>query len=265
MIPKIIHYCWFGGKPLPELALKCIASWKKYCSDYKIFEWNEKNIDLESNMYIKEAYIAKKWAFITDYVRLFVIFKYGGIYMDTDVEILKPLDEFLEHKAFSGFESNNAIPTGIMGGVANHIWYKNLLDYYKGRHFILADGNFDITTNVTTITEITKNLYNIKLNNTFQELRDGVVFYPSEVFCPKDYRTGKIAITNNTYCIHHFSGSWLKPPSRFYLKVRNASIKLFGEHLGKIIVAPLLIATVFLSEGFSGLAKSIHAILKRKK
>ena len=111
MIPKIIHYCWFGGKPLPELAQKCIASWKKYCPDYEIKEWNESNFNLNSCDYVREAYEAKKWAFITDYVRLYAMVTEGGIYMDTDVEVIKPLDPFLKHKAFSGFEDEVSIPT----------------------------------------------------------------------------------------------------------------------------------------------------------
>ena len=114
MIPKIIHYCWFGGKPLSPMARRCIDSWKKYCPDYQIKRWDETNFDLNSCTYIREAYEAKKWAFITDYVRLCVMYNYGGIYMDTDVEVLKNLDCFLSEKAFSGFESVDRIPTGIM-------------------------------------------------------------------------------------------------------------------------------------------------------
>ena len=105
MIPKIIHYCWFGGKPKPELAEKCIESWKKFCPDYEIVEWNEGNFNINSNLYVKQAYEAKKYAFVTDYVRLYALYTQGGIYMDTDVMVLKPLDEYLNHEAFSGFES----------------------------------------------------------------------------------------------------------------------------------------------------------------
>jgi hypothetical protein len=231
MIPKIIHYCWFGGNSLPELGRKCIASWKKYCPDYKIVEWNEHNFDLESNLYCKEAFLAKKWAFITDYVRLFCIFYYGGIYMDTDVELLRSLDDFLVHSAFSGFESNTSIPTGIMAGEVGNKWYKELLDYYENRSFILPDNTLDMTPNVTSITKITKKMYNIKLNNTYQELDDGVVFYPSEYFCPKDYLTGIINITDNTYCIHHFAGSWLPKREKQYLYLRKKILKYFGKNI----------------------------------
>ena len=114
MIPKTIHYIWFGGNPLPEDAKRCIDTWKKYCPDYEIKEWNESNFDVAQNDYIKEAYEAKKWAFVSDYARLKVLVEYGGIYMDTDVEVLKPLDRFLSERAFSGFEDADAIPAGIM-------------------------------------------------------------------------------------------------------------------------------------------------------
>ena len=116
MIPKKIHYCWFGGNPLPPLAVKCIESWKKYLPDYEIKEWNESNFDLNYNDYVREAYEAKKWAFITDVVRLYAMVTEGGIYMDTDVEVLKPLDELLQYDAVSGFESSSRIPTGFGRG-----------------------------------------------------------------------------------------------------------------------------------------------------
>ena len=125
MIPKTIHYCWFGGNPLPKLAKKCIKSWKKYCPDFEIIEWNEANFDISSApLYVRQAYEAKKWAFVTDYVRLYALTSYGGIYMDTDVEVIKPLDFFLNHDAFSGFESEKSIPTGIMASKKGNIWVK---------------------------------------------------------------------------------------------------------------------------------------------
>ena len=115
MIPKKIHYCWFGGNPKPKLAEKCIKSWKKYCPDYELVEWNETTFDIDSApLFVRQAFESKKWAFITDYVRLWAMYNYGGIYMDTDVEVVKPLDRFLSEKAFSGFESSNYVPTGIM-------------------------------------------------------------------------------------------------------------------------------------------------------
>ena len=148
MIPKIIHYIWVGGKPLTPLAEKCIQSWKKNCPDYEIKRWDESTFDINQNQYCKEAYESKKWAFVSDYIRLKVLFEYGGIYMDTDVEVIKPLDEFLVHPAFSGFENNTQIPTGIMAAEKNNKWIENLLNDYNHRHFIKEDGSFDYTTNV---------------------------------------------------------------------------------------------------------------------
>ena len=152
MIEKKIHYIWFGSNPLPPLAKKCIESWKKFCPDYEIVEWNETNFDVNQNIYTKEAYENKKWAFVSDYVRLYALYHHGGIYMDTDVEVLKNLDDYLNHDAFSGFESSNAIPTGIIGAKKGNYHIKQLLNEYNDRHFILPNGEMDLTTNVTTIT-----------------------------------------------------------------------------------------------------------------
>jgi mannosyltransferase OCH1-like enzyme len=264
LIPKCIHYCWFGGARLPKSAGEYILTWKKQCPDYKIIEWNEKNFDLKSNTYCSEAYKAGKWAFITDYVRLWAIFNYGGIYMDTDVEVLKPLDIFLKHPAFSGFESNSTIPTGIMGGIAGHSWYKKLLAYYHNRHFILPDNGYDMTTNVTTITNITGSMYDIILNNTFQEFDDGLVFYPSDYFCPKS-KTGSINKIVNTYTIHHFAGSWTPKPTRVYVTLRDSFVKSFGYTLGRILAIPVFVVTKLLTDGFPGLKAAFKNKLSKSK
>lgn len=206
MIPKIIHYCWFGGKPKPLLAEKCIESWKKYLPDYEIIEWNEENFDINSNDYCKEAYESKKWAFITDYVRVKVLYEFGGIYMDTDVEVLKSLDVFLSLKAFSGFESKDRIPTGIMASEKNLPLFSKLMHDYDDRHFIKENGELDLTTNVTTITNYLLE-DGLVLNNKKQTVSDFTLF-PNDYFCPKDCVTRKIHLTNNSYVIHHFDGSW---------------------------------------------------------
>lgn len=206
-IPKTIHYCWFGGNPLPESSLEYIDTWKRYCPDYEIIQWDETNFDITSNSYIYEAYLSKKWAFITDYVRLYVLYNYGGIYMDTDVEVVKNLDKLLEQPAFSGFESSNMIPTGIMGSTAKNPWIGYLLSYYNNRHFIVEE-EMDLTPNTVTITQMTKEKYRIKLNDTFQSFENHFVMYPHDYFCPKDVKTGIISCTKNTYAIHHFAASW---------------------------------------------------------
>ncbi|WP_148630492.1 glycosyltransferase family 32 protein [Bacillus sp. E214] len=226
-IPKIIHYCWFGKNPLPDLALKCIESWKRHLPDYEIMEWNEDNFDINSNQYVKQAYESGKWAFVTDYVRLYALYNYGGIYMDTDVEVLRPLDSFLNHNAFSGFESNTTIPTGIIGSTKYNEWIKILLDDYNSRSFIKRDSSFDLTTNVETITKITKSKYNLQENNMYQVLSDDIHLYPSEWFCPFNITTGKLEITPNTHTIHHFSGSWLSKRQ----KIKRRIIYLLGKKI----------------------------------
>lgn len=207
-IPKVIHYCWFGRGPKNELALKCIESWKKFLPDYEIKEWNEDNFDVNLYTYAKEALENRKFAFVTDVVRLYALYTEGGVYMDTDVEVLKSYDAFLHHKMFSGFETDGNVPTGMMAAEKGSVWAKELLDGYNGRNFVLEDGSFDMTTNTTVITTYMKGK-GLKLNNTFQDFPNFCTMYPSEYFCPKDHRTGFIHCTKNTVCIHHFSGSWI--------------------------------------------------------
>lgn len=207
MIPKTIHYCWFGRNPKPELAKKCIRSWKKHCPDYEIIEWNEDNFDISSSpLYVRQAYEAKKWAFVTDYVRLWALTELGGIYMDTDVEVKKPLDKFLHHQAFSGFEDETCIPTGIMACEKGFPLFQKLLDYYSTASFYNPDGTPNLTTNVATITNLCLERGFVP-NNTFQVV-EGFALYPKDVFCPVSYQTGKLKNTRNTATIHWFSGSW---------------------------------------------------------
>jgi len=227
MIPKIIHFCWFGGKELPTLAKDCIKSWKKYCPDYKIIEWNESNFDLKSNDYCYEAYQAKKWAFITDFVRLKVLKEQGGIYMDTDVEVIKPFDdELLSRRAFSGFENSNQIPTGIMASEPGMPIIEYLLEYYDNCHFINENGIANIATNVITITRMMTEK-GLQLDNSLQTI-EGFTFYPIDYFCPKDYSSGRISLTNNTYTIHHFGGSWKGKNEVRIHKIKQLIKKTFG-------------------------------------
>ncbi len=233
MIPKIIHYCWFGGNPLPEETKRYIESWKKYCPDYEIKEWNEKNFDVNSNTYVREAYENKKWAFITDYVRLYALYNEGGLYMDTDVELIKSPDSFLSCTAFSGFEDETHIPTALMGSENHGEWVGYLLSYYDDRHFVKPDGTFDNTTNVITITNMTKEKYNIELNNTYQNIEGILTMYPKDYFCPKSYETGNIALTDNTVSIHHFNGSWFGSLENLYLKKQKYYYSKYGGTLGR--------------------------------
>ena len=219
MIPKKIHYCWFGRNPLPPLALKCIASWKEYCPDYEIKEWNEDNFDLNCNAYVREAYEARKWAFITDYVRLYALVNEGGIYMDTDVEVLKPLDSLLQYEAVSGFEAEARIQTGLMACRDSHPLFQELLDDYNGLHFKREDGLLDLTTNVTRITNVCLR-HGFVPNGKLQTV-GGFTLLPKDYLCPKDILTKEVHLTENTLCIHHFDGSWVSKGDKFKQKVIN--------------------------------------------
>lgn len=223
MIPKIIHYCWFGRGEMPENAKRCIQSWHEFMPDYQIKEWNESNFDIHKNQYVCEAYESRKFAFVTDYVRLYVLAKEGGIYMDTDVEVLKSYTPFLHHNAFSGFENNNYVPTGMMASEKGGRWVTELLSDYDLRKFIKEDGTFDMTTNTFTITAYMKNK-GLICNNTYQDFPGLVTLYPSDYFCPKDHTTGAIVLTENSVCIHHFAASWL--PHNTW-RWRRHQLKLF--------------------------------------
>ncbi|WP_455765225.1 glycosyltransferase family 32 protein [Gemmiger formicilis] len=232
-IPKIIHYCWFGGNPLPEDAKRYIESWKKFCPDYQIIEWNEETFDLNSVAYVKEAYEEKKWAFITDYVRLFALDKMGGVYMDTDVEVLKNLDAFLDDEGFSGFEREDAILTGIMAAEKDNPFINELLHEYDDIHFRRADGTLDLTTNVTRITNCALK-HGLKLDNSEQNFWHYTI-YPKDYFCPKDYVTGQILLTENTYTIHHFSGSWHSPRQKKWQKFeQSVALKIGHSRMEKL-------------------------------
>jgi hypothetical protein len=211
-IPRTIHYIWFGGNPLGEKELACIDSWKKLCPGYEIVRWDESNFDVSSNRYCKEAYENRKWAFVSDYVRLWVLVNYGGVYMDTDVEVVKPLDQFLVHQAFSGFETETDIPTGIMACEKGFPLFDALLHDYNDRRFVQPDGSLDTSTNVAAITNACLE-HGFVPNGQYQVV-DGFALYPKDWFCPKSYDTGLISATENTHTIHHFAGSWLDPATQ---------------------------------------------------
>lgn len=207
MIPKKIHYCWFGGNPLPDDAKKCIESWKKYCPDYEIIEWNESNYDLEKNRYVKYTYENKKYAFLTDYVRLDIIYNEGGIYLDTDVELVKPLDDLLDSKGYIGMEQVGTINTGQgFGAVKNHPFVKENKDFYENYEFLDESGNFNKIICVPVTTSILEKK-GLKKENSIQHVYD-MDIYPVEYFCPLIMGTNKLKITKNTYSIHHFAGTW---------------------------------------------------------
>lgn len=207
MIPKVIHYCWFGKGEMPELALKCIESWHKFMPDYEYKLWNENVFDVNSVPYTKEAYMAKKFAFVTDYVRLWALYTEGGVYMDTDVEILKSLDDLMHLSAFTGYEGSKSQPpvTGIMASEPHGEWVREQLDSYQDAHFINGDGSLDMTTNTIRISRIMRDKGFVQ-DGTYRIYKDLHVF-PTDYFCPRQ-TTGEFFLTENTYCDHHFMGTW---------------------------------------------------------
>ena len=210
MIPKIIHYCWFGRNPLPELAQKCIASWKKYLPDYEIKEWNEDNFDVNIIPYTAEAYKAKKYAFVSDYARFWILYQYGGIYFDTDVEVIRPIDDIVERGNFMGFETDpkpqlkaDASEASVNPGLGI---IKKMLDYYEGRHFEFIPGGIGQLTIVHIATEVLRKA-GLKQQQGIQQV-DDMWIYPAEYFCPINLKTGRIHVRPNTRTIHHYAGTW---------------------------------------------------------
>ena len=231
MIPKIIHYCWFGGNPLPELAKKCISSWKKFLPDYEIKEWNESNYDVRKIPYIAQAYDAKKYAFVSDYARFVILYQYGGIYFDTDVEVIKPLDSILENGAFCGVECDGALNAGL--GIASPEKLpilQEILESYKKSSFIKENGDYDFTTVVERVSKIFSK-YGFTNENKIQNIA-GFTVYPSEYFNPIDYYTHRLNITPNTYTIHHGAASWVDDFEKKYAKVKVNLRRIFGVKLG---------------------------------
>lgn len=212
MIPKIIHYCWFGHGEKNRLTKKCIASWKKYCPDYEIIEWNEDNYDISKNRYMKQAYDAGKWAFVSDYARLDIIYSVGGIYLDTDVELVKSLDDLLKNEAFAGLEQH---PNGYVtmssglgfGAVAHDPMIGELLHVYDDIQFLNEDGSLNLTPCPEIQSKQLKK-HGFVRENKIQQV-GSLTLYPSTYFCPERWNEIISFIKPETYSIHHYSASWV--------------------------------------------------------
>lgn len=234
-IPKVIHYCWFGKGKIPALSEKCIESWKKYCPEYKIVCHNEENFDITENKYAREAYDAGKWAFVSDYARLKVLYEEGGIYLDTDVELIKPLDKLIEETGYMGFDDNGIVSTGL--GFAcekgNELVGALLADY-DDISFIRPDGTYDLTP---CPDRNTKTMQKLGLDISIQkQLFMGIQMLPEDYLCPMKYYTGKKIITENTYSIHHFCASWTSPTAKRTLFVKRiVGVRLYDKLYGKFL------------------------------
>lgn len=225
MIPKVIHYCWFGRNPLPQDAQKCIASWRKFFPDYEIKEWNEDNFDVNCISYTREAYAAKKYAFVSDYARFKVLYEQGGLYFDTDVEVIKPMDDIIERGAFMGIE---VVAPGLGLGCNPGLGlYQSVLARYEKLHFLLDDGSFNSFAVVRITTEALLNA-GLKPVNGIQNVAD-IWIYPQDYFNPLDDATGRLNITANTRSIHWYSKTWL-PTSPLRTKFTRLCHRWFGNN-----------------------------------
>lgn len=239
IIPKVIHYCWFGGNEKDSLTKNCIASWKKYCPDFEIMEWNESNYNFSSNKYAKEAYEQRKWAFVTDYVRLDVIYQYGGIYFDCDVELIKRIDGLLKYNAFFGFEETANINTGSgFGAKKGYYVIQELLNDYKDIPFVQENGELDVTPCPVRNT-ITLEKIGLIRNNELQII-DNSIFLPTVYLCPIDFITGKCNITDQTLSIHHYNGSWLNEKDKNKRTLYKLFVKIFGERISRMVKKAVL-------------------------
>jgi len=248
MIPKIIHYCWFGENSLPEDARKCIASWKKYLPDYEIKEWNEDNFDVNMIPYISEAYRVKKYAFVSDYARFWILYKYGGLYFDTDVEVIKPINDIIERGSFMGYECSTekeTMPLNIAPGLGLGVnpglglgvnpglsIIKEILEVYEKTHFIVNGKIKDDVTIVNFTTDVLK-CHGINRFAKGIDIVENIHIYAPEFFCPLDYHTGILSLTDNSCTIHHYTASW-KTASQ---QRKEHMVNILGPRITKIIVS----------------------------
>lgn len=231
MIPKKIHYCWIGSNSLTPLAEKCIQSWERYCNDYEIIRWDESNYDFTKNEYMRQAYEAKKWGFVPDYARLDIIYNHGGIYLDTDVEIVRSIDDLLENKCFAGVESYSEdrlyIALGLgFGAERKNPFIKEIRDTYEKLSFVNEDGSLNLIASPIYQTEFLKEkglIYSEQIQNIC-----GMTIYPKKYFNPMDLNTGKIVLEKDTFSIHHYAGSWLDSKQKKRYEIHKFLNRILG-------------------------------------
>ena len=239
MIPKIIHFFWFGKKSIPEKDLKNIDSWKKYCPDYEIKMWTEDNYEFPDVDYVKQAVEAKKWGHVSDYARLDVLYRYGGIYFDTDVELLRPIDDLLIYNGFAGFEDGKNVNTGQgIGSIPGSSIIKGMMDDYKNISFINDDGSLN-TTPCPVINTRYLLLHGLIQNDQRQKIGELEIF-PTDFFCPKSVLTGEILVTPNTYSIHHFNGSWHSEAEKKKIYMIQIVRRIFGIRFGNFVAETIV-------------------------
>lgn len=235
-IPKVIHYCWLSGDPFPSKIQKCIDSWKKFLPEYEIKLWDTKSFDLESSIWVKQAFEKKKYAFAADYIRLYALYTEGGIYLDSDVEVLKTFNDLLDLPYFACTEGHDIMEAGAFGAVIGQDWVKDCLDYYDNRSFIKEDGTLDTWPLPQIMMKQIKINYHpevVEKENFFANINNFGIdkkFYmlPKEYFCAKDMGTGVIQKTEETYTIHHFEMSWMPKSQTFLPDFKRRIIKIIG-------------------------------------
>ena len=231
MIPKIIHYVWFGGQPFPPKVQKCINSWRETMPDYEIKEWNESNFDVNEISFTQEAAGYKKWAFVSDYVRLKALYEYGGWYMDVDVETIRSLTPLANDSVVISTEEGGFIEGAVMGSVPNHSFWKQVMDHYKGMHFVLPDGGLNQEVNNTYLQLLLKEKGYV-MENKHQLLADGIRVYPDDYLHVCSLTSGKLHLTENSYAIHWHTLLWVDNKTKFIRFMRmHVLVPLLGEHL----------------------------------
>lgn len=263
-IPKIIHYCWVGGKPKPRSVQYCIESWRRACPDYEIVEWNESNYDFKKNKYMREAYEAEKWGFVPDYARLDIIYEHGGVYLDTDVELLKPIDKLLENDAFAGFENTGDGEYFVnfgqgFGAAAGNDVIRSARDMYDSMSFLNADGTPSLLASPHFTTECLVS-FGLVRENRDQSL-DDIKIYASDVLCPKCFRTGKTKKSARTVSIHHFEASWVDEKLKRDMAHQQKLKRVLGECLGG---RALYIESVIKKYTFRELTAKVLLLIKQR-
>lgn len=230
MIPQIIHYIWFGGGKMSPLSIKCINSWEEILPNYEIMLWDENNFNPEDSFpYVRDAYEAKKWAFVSDYVRLMALYEYGGIYLDTDMELLKPFDSILEYNGFLCAESNHTISSAIIASAPKTQWVKDLMDEYANLQFVKEDGSYDVIPNTKRYQRYFERRYAYHWSDDIQKFDDDMLILPRDYFSPINCFTGLTKMTDRTCGIHHYESSWKSDYDMIKNKLMQIGTRIIGE------------------------------------
>lgn len=250
-IPKIIHYCWLSEDPFPELVQHCTQTWKEKLPGYEFILWDKKKFDVSSVPWVKQACEAKKWAFAADYIRLYALYNYGGVYLDSDVEVLKTFDDLLSRPYFFGkehtpdkIENANSIEAATMGCEPENGFIGRCLDFYKEKNFVNSDGSFNMITLPTILAKCLENFGDLEI-------------LPMDFFSPKNTRTLVIDRTKNTYSIHHFNGSWHSLAQQKHVALRTKLCKIFGERFGEMLAT---FFAIFINVRYNGLCQTLKTV-----